>query len=76
MNTCSLNAWLALCATCHIPTIPAVELGSLPVDEILRLQDREPVSDFTLDFLRDLPARVHPQDHGAMGLLCWRASQI
>ena len=61
MHTCSLKTWLALCATCDIPHIPAVELGSLPVADILRLQDGEPVSASTLDFLRDLPARLHPR---------------
>lgn len=61
MQTCSLKAWLALCTTCDVPHIPAVELGSLPVADILRLQDREPVSATTLDFLRELPARLYPR---------------
>lgn len=61
MNTCSLKAWLALCDTCTISTIPAVELGSLPVMDILRLQDGEPVSDSTVEFLRTLPTRLTPR---------------
>lgn len=61
MQTCSLKSWLALCETCDVPHIPAVELGSLPVADILRLQDGETVSPATLDFLRDLPARLQPR---------------
>ncbi|MDP3598438.1 MAG: hypothetical protein Q8S75_15750 [Nitrospirota bacterium] len=61
MQTCSLKAWLALCATCDIPHIPAVELGSLPVADILRLQDGETVSSDTIDFLHNLPTRLQPR---------------
>lgn len=60
MQTCSLKTWLALCASCDIPCIPAVELGSLPVADILRLQDGEPVAAATLDFLHALPGRLRP----------------
>lgn len=61
MNTYSLMNWLALCATYKIPAIPATELGRLPVQDILALQDGDPVSPDTLAFLHALPGRLSPR---------------
>lgn len=61
MNVFSLGAWLTLCQSLDIATIPARSLGRILVEDIYRIQDHEPgVSAETIAFLENYPTQLRP----------------